>query len=87
MGTSASLHVFEEEKGVVPRVMVDLYARMRQNEAENPGVAYTLKVQFLEVYGESIRDLLDATTVPGGVQVRAAFPIFPILNGDIHSDP
>ena len=72
MGTSASLHVFEEEKGIVPRVMVELYDRIQKCRRENPGFSHMLKVQFLEVYGESIRDLLDATAAAGGVQVGAA---------------
>ena len=33
------------------------------------GASYLLRVQFLEVYGESIRDLLDPAAVSGGVQV------------------
>ena len=80
MGTSASLHTFEEEKGVVPRVMVELYDRMQKGKMETEGVTYVLKVQFLEVYGESIRDLLDATAVLGGVQIRE------MENGELRID-
>ena len=40
MGTSASLVMYEEEKGVVPRVMVDLYDRITKSTAANPGGNY-----------------------------------------------
>jgi kinesin family protein 4/21/27 len=48
--------VYEEDQGIVLRVMKDIFDKIVSSEAN---VTYTTKVQFLEVYGEEIRDLLD----------------------------
>ena len=50
------MHVYEEDQGIVLRVMKDIFDKIVSSEAN---VTYTTKVQFLEVYGEEIRDLLD----------------------------
>jgi kinesin family protein 4/21/27 len=69
MGSSSNLHVYDEEKGIIPRVMNDIYERMHR-KTEGKKHSYELRVQFLEVYGEEMRDLLNPMAPPGGVQIR-----------------
>lgn len=47
--------------GIIPRVIVDLFDNVHQREINDPNSTYVIKVQFLEIYGEEIRDLLDVT--------------------------
>ena len=47
--------------GIIPRVIHDLFDMMHQKEADDPTSTYRVHVQFLEIYGEDIRDLLDPT--------------------------
>eukprot|EP00814_Leptocylindrus_danicus_P018861 CAMPEP_0116017012 /NCGR_PEP_ID=MMETSP0321-20121206/7806_1 /TAXON_ID=163516 /ORGANISM="Leptocylindrus danicus var. danicus, Strain B650" /LENGTH=1145 /DNA_ID=CAMNT_0003487147 /DNA_START=20 /DNA_END=3457 /DNA_ORIENTATION=- len=43
--------------GVVPRALKDIFNRLEKKESEG-GYKYHVKLQFLELYGEQIRDLL-----------------------------
>lgn len=43
--------------GVVPRALKDIFNRLKKKEGED-GYKYHVKLQFLELYGELIRDLL-----------------------------
>ena len=47
--------------GIIPRVIHDLFDMIQQKEADDPASTYRVHVQFLEIYGEDIRDLLDPT--------------------------
>lgn len=51
----------EESLGIIPRVIKKLFQMIRQKEEENPRSTFKVYVQFLEIYGEDIKDLLDQT--------------------------
>jgi len=55
-GSPAQEAVSEELDGVVPRALKDIFNRL--DEAAKGGFKYAVKLQFLELYGETIRDLL-----------------------------
>lgn len=59
MGTSAENVDAAEEFGIVPRAMSQIFALIAEKKQQTRGIEFYLRVQFLEVYGEEIRDLLD----------------------------
>lgn len=61
MGSSADQIIAEETAGIIPRFIKNLFHMIRQKEEEDPNHAFKVYVQFLEIYGEDIRDLLDQT--------------------------
>ena len=46
-----------DEVGVIPRVLADLFARIEDEERSGSGNRFRVKVSFLEVYNEEIKDL------------------------------
>ena len=60
-GSSADLHMDGELVGIIPRVIQSLFIIVKDREALEPMSTYKIHVQFLELYGEDIKDLLDAT--------------------------
>ena len=48
--------------GIIPRVIHSLFEQILQREGDDPNSTYKVQVQFLEIYGEDIRDLLDKTS-------------------------
>ena len=59
MGTSAENVGSEYEFGIVPRAMAQIFKLIAEKKQATRGIEFYLRVQFLEVYGEEIRDLLD----------------------------
>lgn len=61
MGTSTDSLVDDDDSklGVIPRAMSEIFEIIEDKKAANPGAEFYLRVQFLEIYGEDIRDLLD----------------------------
>ena len=51
--------IAEEEQGIIPRVITGMYDLLREALEERPNVSYTVRCQFLEIYGEDIHDLLE----------------------------
>lgn len=47
--------------GIIPRVITSIFEIIEQKQVDDPNSTYKVQVQFLEIYGESIRDLLDHT--------------------------
>jgi hypothetical protein len=81
MGSSSNINMSEEAVGIIPRVIHTLFETARLKEKNDPSSTYKIAVQFLEIYGEDIRDLLDQTrtskvsireTVEGEVFVSGA---------------
>ena len=72
------MKVSEAEQGIIPRVIEDMYRNIHQRRQQEEGPlclsTYHVSVQFLEIYGEEIKDLLDPVAsskvvireVPGG---------------------
>jgi primosomal protein N' len=61
MGSAAEEVIAEENLGIIPRVIKNLFRMIREREEENSRSTYKVYVQFLEIYGEDIKDLLDQT--------------------------
>ena len=64
MGTESmtvALPLCSDDYGIIPRAIKDLYEMIDQREKNDPNSTYRVHVQFLEIYGEEIRDLLDNT--------------------------
>jgi len=61
MGTSSDALVDDDDSklGVIPRAMSHIFDLIEERKEQNPGSEFYLRVQFLEIYGEDIRDLLD----------------------------
>ncbi|CAM9745634.1 unnamed protein product, partial [Scytosiphon promiscuus] len=59
MGSASSLRIAEEEQGIIPRVITGMYDLLREAMQERPNVSYSVRCQFLEIYGEEIHDLLE----------------------------
>jgi hypothetical protein len=81
MGSSSTLNIDDNSIGIIPRVIQTLFETARKKEKNDPSSTYKISVQFLELYGEDIRDLLDQTrtskvsireTVEGEVFVSGA---------------
>lgn len=51
--------IIEEEQGIIPRVITGMYDLLREAKEERPNVSYSVRCQFLEIYGEDIHDLLE----------------------------
>jgi hypothetical protein len=76
MGSSSDMLTTDELAGIIPRVTYTLFETVQQREAEDPNSSYKILVQFIEIYGEDIRDLLDHTKT-SKVSVRES------VNGDV----
>ena len=55
------MHMNRENFGIIPRAIEYIFDTIQQKEEEDPNSTYKVHVQFLEIYGEDIKDLLDHT--------------------------
>jgi hypothetical protein len=81
MGSASNARLFEHEYGIIPRVVRHIFDNIQLQGVEDVNSTYRVHVQFLEIYGEEIRDLLDPSkranvtireTPAGGVYVSGA---------------
>jgi hypothetical protein len=56
-----SLAGSEEEQGIIPRVARALYDAIAAAKREAPAASFNVRVVFLEVYGDDLRDLLNVS--------------------------
>lgn len=61
MGSSTDSGTTHLTQGIIPRVIRHIFNLVDDKEREDPNSSYKIQVQFLEIYGEDIRDLLDQT--------------------------
>jgi hypothetical protein len=61
MGSAADENIDDEDRGIIPRVIKNVFSIVHDREQINPNIHYSVRVQFLEIYGEDIKDLLDPT--------------------------
>lgn len=67
MGSNNYLDTPDDEAGIIPRVVRDLYSKIEADENWN----YITKVSFLEVYQEQVRDLLaEDMNAPREINIR-----------------
>lgn len=71
MGMGNSVNVLDEEQGILPRAIHDLFAGIREKQEQTDNVTDTLvSCAFLEVYNEEVNDLLDPNPSGKKVAVR-----------------
>ncbi|XP_074851277.1 kinesin-like protein KIF27 [Carettochelys insculpta] len=58
--------VAEDEKGIIPRAIQELF----QNISENHNIDFSVKVSYIEVYKEELRDLLELETSMKDLHIR-----------------
>ncbi|XP_057861101.1 kinesin-like protein KIN-12D isoform X2 [Cryptomeria japonica] len=51
-----------EGRGLTPRIIEHLFARIQQDERINESLKYSCKCSFLEIYNEQVTDLLEPTS-------------------------
>ena len=62
MGSGSSdMRLGGDSFGIIPRVIQSLFDIILQKEEDDPNSSYKVHVQFLELYGEDIKDLLEHT--------------------------
>ncbi|KAF4585557.1 kinesin family member 1/13/14 [Ophiocordyceps camponoti-floridani] len=64
-GKSYTMMGTPEEPGLIPRTCEDLFERIEAAHGESANVAYSVRVSYLEVYNEHVRDLLVPPAPPG----------------------
>ena len=63
MGTGSTVGLPNEQIGIVPRVFDFIFEEIENRRKQSEFSEFTVKVQFLELYGDDIRDLLDSVSV------------------------
>ncbi|CAK6433918.1 unnamed protein product [Pipistrellus nathusii] len=58
--------VVDGQKGIIPRAIQEIF----QNISENPSTDYKIKVSYIEVYKEELRDLLELETSMKDLHIR-----------------
>lgn len=66
MGSGSAVNVSPEDYGIIPQVLSYIFEQVDVRVAENPLYKAELRVRFLEIYGEEIRDLLVTLSEAGG---------------------
>ncbi|KAI8082430.1 hypothetical protein BDF21DRAFT_361565 [Thamnidium elegans] len=61
MGTSIDNTVSEQDEGIVPRCIIELFQLLKKREAQDSEFKYEIFVSFLELYNEEFIDLLNNT--------------------------
>jgi centromeric protein E len=65
-GKTFTLSGTEDEPGIIPRAMKDIFAFIRRT----PTREYLLRCSYLEIYNENINDLLAPLSSPSQVQIQ-----------------
>ncbi|XP_043939621.1 kinesin-like protein KIF27 [Protopterus annectens] len=58
--------ISEEEKGIIPRAIQELFLHI----SENHNVDFTVKISYIEVYKDELRDLLELETSSKDLHIR-----------------
>ncbi|EGC37470.1 hypothetical protein DICPUDRAFT_149960 [Dictyostelium purpureum] len=67
MGSTSTVGIDSEDLGVIPRVIDLVFDKL---ESKKDTHQIVLKVSFLELYNEEIRDMLNPYPAPGGLPIR-----------------
>ena len=59
MGTGSTVGLAAEQIGIVPRVFDFIFEELENRRRQSEFSQFEVKVQFLELYGEDLHDLLD----------------------------
>ena len=61
MGSTTNFRLTDDQQGIIPRVISNTFEMVEARVKANPDITYRVKTQFLEIYGENIKDLLSPT--------------------------
>src|SRR5687767_12685713 len=67
MGTANSLELTDDELGIIPRVIRDIFDRI---DEQKDNVEFMVRVSYLEIYNENVKDLLNPNTPAKTLAVR-----------------
>lgn len=59
MGSTSTVTLSESEYGIIPRVIRTMFESIENQENQDNNRTYRVRIQYLEIYGEELRDLLD----------------------------
>ena len=59
MGSGNNIGIPEEDQGVIVTVAREMFDTIKSIKQERPEVSVSIRVEFMEIYGEEMRDLLD----------------------------
>ncbi|XP_048879697.1 kinesin-like protein KIF21B isoform X1 [Brienomyrus brachyistius] len=90
MGTGFDVSVAEDEQGIIPRAVHQLFQGIerQQAEARESGIhppKFKVSAQFLELYNEEILDLFDTTRDPDARGRKSNIRIHEDANGGIYT--
>ena len=63
MGTGSTIGLSYEQIGIVPRVFDFIFSEIENRKKQSDFNQYSVKVQFLEIYGDDLHDLLDVGVI------------------------
>jgi hypothetical protein len=64
MGSGNNIGIPFEDQGLIPTVAKEMFQKIENLERERPEVSVSVRVEFMEIYGEEMRDLLE----PSGIE-------------------
>ena len=67
MGGGMSANILEMESGVIPRVIQHIFDKIETNKDK---AEYLVRVSFLEIYNEELKDLLHSSSQPKSIVIR-----------------
>ncbi|ORX88032.1 kinesin-domain-containing protein, partial [Anaeromyces robustus] len=69
MGSEVSSLNSEDSIGIIPRVIQGLYSGIEKKQLENSEIEYVVKITFIEIYQEQLRDLLHPETLSKDINI------------------
>jgi hypothetical protein len=63
MGTGSTVGLTAEQIGIIPRVFDLIFDELENRRRQSEFSTFELKVQFLELYGEDLNDLLEPASL------------------------
>ncbi|KAI9104976.1 P-loop containing nucleoside triphosphate hydrolase protein [Phlyctochytrium arcticum] len=70
MGSDHTCDVPENIRGIIPRAVEKIFAGVEEAHSDDPDIKYVVKLSFLEIYQEQIRDLLMPSSDPKDLSIR-----------------
>ena len=61
--------LFQEEKGLIPRICQTLFSKMKESAGDN-STSYRTEASYLEIYNERVKDLLGPANAEHRLKVR-----------------
>ncbi|GAA5983840.1 hypothetical protein JCM5350_007569 [Sporobolomyces pararoseus] len=79
-GKSYSMMGYGSDRGIIPLICEALFERIKDREAAEEGLKFTVEVSYTEIYQEKVRDLLNPSN-KGTLKVREHPTLGPYVEG------